>query len=246
MISTNARLSGNLPNSTANGEASKDRLFSGEAATALTQELASPLEGMHTLTRLMEHYLRKKMGGDKFLAVTVQDLAAEISRLKVLIKEFDSLICRKELDLRLLDLAALGGEFLPLREWGWGEKGVRVESIFPADLPRVKADRNKLQEVLDKLCANAVEAMPEGGVLTLRGWADARQVHLAVQDTGMGIPQGLSLFEPFVTTKRSGTGLGLAIVRRIMAAHGGAVRYFSNPGAGTTFTVSLARGVSED
>jgi signal transduction histidine kinase len=110
----------------------------------------------------------------------------------------------------------------------------------------VTADRSKLREVLDELCANAIDAMPDGGLLTLRGRADARHVHLDVQDTGMGVPQGLNLFEPFVTTKRNGTGLGLTIARQIVAAHGGTVRYSSNHGAGTTFTISLARGASED
>jgi signal transduction histidine kinase len=89
--------------------------------------------------------------------------------------------------------------------------------------------------------------MPDGGLLTLRAWADARNVRLDVEDIGMGIPDGLNVFEPFVTTKRNGTGLGLTIARQIIAAHGGTLTYCSRPGAGAIFSISfpLARRPAE-
>jgi signal transduction histidine kinase len=244
MISTNAQFRGASPKNAGDKESSDDEIFAGRAVAVLTQELANPLNDMHTLTRLMEHYLRKKMGGDKFLSVTVQNLTIEISRLKALVEEFRVLVRRQEVTLCAVNLAEAVREYLLAHESDYNTKGIRVEKIFPQPLPPASADRGRLRDILHNLCANAVEAMPEGGVLTLRGWSDARHVHLDVQDTGTGIPQGLNIFEPFVTTKRNGTGLGLAIVRQITAAHGGSVTYSSNPGTGATFTLSLplARG----
>ena len=114
-----------------------------------------------------------------------------------------------------------------------------VEQNLPTDLPLVMADRDKLKQVLLNLCKNAFEAMPEGGTLTVRLHNFGEHITLEVADTGMGIPAGVDIFEPFVTTKSEGTGLGLPIVRQIVVAHSGTLTYTSEPSKGTTFTVTL-------
>ena len=81
--------------------------------------------------------------------------------------------------------------------------------------------------------------MPQGGTLTVRARNSGHQVRLEVSDTGVGIPTGVNIFEPFTTTKPQGTGLGLTIVRQIVAAHKGTLTYHSVPGQGTTFTLVL-------
>jgi signal transduction histidine kinase len=85
--------------------------------------------------------------------------------------------------------------------------------------------------------------MPRGGILTLRADASAGQVWLQIQDTGVGIPHGMNVFEPFHTTKAGGTGLGLAIVKQIVEAHRGQITYTSGPGRGTTFTLVVPEKV---
>jgi signal transduction histidine kinase len=91
------------------------------------------------------------------------------------------------------------------------------------------------------LMQNAVDAMPHGGTLTLRGRRQGTAVQLDVQDTGCGIPpeQQARIFEPLHTTKPGGTGLGLYIVQEVVAAHGGQVTVQSAVGQGTTFTITL-------
>jgi len=81
--------------------------------------------------------------------------------------------------------------------------------------------------------------MPEGGKLTVSAADAGGQVCLEICDTGVGIPAGVDIFEPFITTKPKGTGLGLTVVRQIIAAHNGMLTYHSTPGQGTTFTISL-------
>lgn len=107
----------------------------------------------------------------------------------------------------------------------------------------IRADPPRVKQVLLNLCRNAVEAMPEGGVLTLGGWADGGDVVIEVGDTGVGIPpcDVGRVFEPFYTTKPTGTGLGLAVCRRVVEAHGGRITFETHPGRGTTFQVRIPR-----
>jgi signal transduction histidine kinase len=110
-----------------------------------------------------------------------------------------------------------------------------------SDIGPVALHQNSFRRVLLNLLNNAVEAMPHGGVLTLRGQRLAAHVRLEISDTGGGIPveQQPLLFSPFHSTKPEGTGLGLYLVREIVSAHQGDITVTSAPGQGTTFTVTL-------
>lgn len=112
-------------------------------------------------------------------------------------------------------------------------------------LPRVRLDFGRLEQVLLNLVVNARDAMPGGGVLTLRTLPAAAGARLIVSDTGVGMPPEVQarMFEPFFTTKSPGlgTGLGLSTVREIIANCGGTIAVSSLPGAGTTLEVLLPR-----
>jgi len=105
-----------------------------------------------------------------------------------------------------------------------------------------------LRRALLNLVQNAAEAMPQGGTVTLAGQATARQVQLEVRDTGSGIPAEklARIFEPLYTTKPGGTGLGLYIVQEIVTAHKGQIIVQSTVGHGTTFMITLPRGLYRD
>jgi signal transduction histidine kinase len=124
---------------------------------------------------------------------------------------------------------------------------VTVKQRLDPAVGMLRCDAGQLKQVLLNLFLNAVQAMPQGGELTVtvslqsnpevgRSWA-----RIAVQDTGCGIePANLSrIFDPFYTTREEGTGLGLAIVHGIVDAHKGRVEVDSRPGKGSTFTVVL-------
>lgn len=123
-----------------------------------------------------------------------------------------------------------------------GEKiSIKIEADH--DLPLVNADGGQLQQAIIALGTNAIDAMPSGGILTLRATGQHNRIAIEVEDSGVGIPpENLSkVFEPFFTTKEvgEGTGLGLAVCYGIITDHGGRLSVRSNVGKGTTFTMLL-------
>ncbi len=134
-------------------------------------------------------------------------------------------------------------ESLGLLQYRGPLKGIAVHTDFREGDLLVDLDKNRMQQVLFNLLANAVEAMPSGGTLTLKTFREGASVVIQVTDTGEGIPkENLSkLFEPFFTTKRDrkGTGLGLSISKMIVENHRGMLLVESEPGKGTTFRITL-------
>lgn len=124
-------------------------------------------------------------------------------------------------------------------------RGNRVEIRLEIadDIPPVQADSGHIQQAIIALSNNAIDAMPEGGILTLRASAQMNRIAIEIEDTGVGIPaEDLSkIFEPFFTTKEvgEGTGLGLAVCYGIVTDHGGRLSVRSNVGKGTIFTIYL-------
>ena len=123
-----------------------------------------------------------------------------------------------------------------------GEK-VEFQIDTPQELPRISGDAGQLQQAVIALATNAIDAMPEGGVLRIASKRNGSKVLIEVSDTGVGIPQGniTRIFEPFFTTKEigKGTGLGLAVCYGILTEHGGSLDVQSTLGVGTTFIISL-------
>jgi signal transduction histidine kinase len=125
---------------------------------------------------------------------------------------------------------------------------VKLEMDCPGDLPQALADPDQVRIVFANLIRNAREAMPGGGQLTLRARARSsqRQVEVEVIDTGTGIPPEVlpRIMEPLYSTKARGLGLGLAIARAILEKNKGVLSVVSEPGKGTTFTVTLEAALS--
>jgi signal transduction histidine kinase len=124
-------------------------------------------------------------------------------------------------------------------------KGVSVETFLAPELPRVRADENKLEQVFINLIVNAAQSMNSSGILTLRTECipDTQRISIQCSDTGCGIKSKDldKVFDPFFTTKAKGkgTGLGLSICHGIIEQHGGAITAHSSKGKGSVFTVFL-------
>jgi signal transduction histidine kinase len=110
-------------------------------------------------------------------------------------------------------------------------------------LEPVAADAELLHRVISNLVLNAMDAMPQGGTLTLRTRDEVGKVLIEVADTGSGLtPEECErIFTPYYTSKKHGTGLGLAIVQSVVSDHGGSIRLHSEPGRGTTFVIELPK-----
>lgn len=127
------------------------------------------------------------------------------------------------------------------------EKDLRMELVYPSDLPMIHADEDLLGQVLINLMDNAIKYTPRGGSVFIRCYRKDSRLITTIRDTGMGIPQeSLSrVFERFYRVDKArsrsqgGTGLGLAIVKHIVESHGGDVYVESEVGKGSTFGVSF-------
>jgi two-component system NtrC family sensor kinase len=122
-------------------------------------------------------------------------------------------------------------------------ENIRIEIEAADNLPMVLGDAGQLQQAVVALATNAIDAMPEGGTLTLRSSHRGARVIVEVKDTGIGIaPENMTkIFDPFFTTKDvgRGTGLGLAVCYGILSDHGGRLDVRSSVAVGTTFTITL-------
>ncbi len=221
--------------------ARRERLAAlGDVAAAFAHEVRNPLNAVSVgLQRLRAEFTPEPAAEyGRFVDL----MQGEVRRLNAIVEQFIGLA--RPLPLRpgrvaphdlLRDLAALV-------EGQSRAAGVRVLVDAEPGLPELQADRDRLRQVLLNLVLNAVQAMTDGGTVTLGATADRAAVVLTVTDDGPGIPPDVlpRIFDPYFSTRKDGLGLGLTIGRRIVEAHGGTIEVESRPGR-TAFHLRLPR-----
>ncbi len=213
----------------AQGYAELEALAHGAEAKTAAQAVRDRYEIDYTLSDI------------KDLIAACQDGLTRIDRVVSNLRKFSRL---HEAETKAIDLKEALQDTLALVKPQLREKDIEVRLVLP-DLPEIECHPAELNQVFMNLIVNAVQAMDNGGVLTIQArLAEAAWLELSFADTGHGIPQALlgRVFEPFFTTKpsSSNTGLGLAIAQRIIVEHhGGEITIASTPGHGTTFTLRL-------
>jgi PAS domain S-box-containing protein len=210
----------------------------GTTAAVFAHEIGNPLNAISSTLQLLQMQSAENPA-NAWLDSTLEDVMKEVYRLGDLLDDFRSLARPRQLDLRPTSLPQVITDVMAIQVAQCAAQGIEVKVDIPAHLPTVMADGRRLKQALLNLFKNAIEATAGGGKLTVRGYASEGQVSLEIGDTGVGIPDNFHVFELFKTTKHQGTGLGLAIVRQIVSAHQGTISYRSEPGKGTTFTISL-------
>jgi PAS domain S-box-containing protein len=165
----------------------------------------------------------------------------ELDRANSIISEFLSLAKNKAVDLRTGSLNTIVNMVLPLLEAGaiLYDKNVKMDL---ADIPDIQLDEKEIRQLILNLVRNGLDAMPPGGVLTVRTRATDNDVILSVQDQGKGIPPDVAdkIGTPFFTTKEYGVGLGLAVCYSIAARHNATLVFDSAP-TGTTFSIHFQK-----
>jgi PAS domain S-box-containing protein len=209
----------------------------GMLAAMFAHEVGNPLNAMYLQAQLLRRKVDSPHPGQP-LGPRVDALMSEIQRLNSLLEDFRAFQRPERILLEPTDVSSVLSHVAEAIALKAEAERVALETALDVRLPRVNGNANKLKQVFINLCKNAIEAMPDGGTLTLVSRQADAGVLVEVRDTGRGIPEGLDVFEPFASSKPAGMGLGLALVREIVTLHGGTIRYASSP-AGTTFTVEL-------
>jgi signal transduction histidine kinase len=226
----------------------QDRLAAvGELAAGIAHELRNPLASISGSAEVLNESLVPEGEDARLLALMLK----ESSRVNRIIEEFLDYTRIQPLKSDPVDLARVAEETLILvRNHPAHREGREVE-LDLTDCPKVQADEGQLKQVLLNLVINGLEAMEEGGRVTLRcPDASMREpvapglVEIWVQDDGPGVAPGEQerIFEPFHTGKRGGTGLGLAVVQRIVESHHGHIRFSPDREGRSTFRLYLPEG----
>lgn len=215
-----------------------DRLASlGRMSAGIAHEVRNPLTGVSLLLDELHDRLLGKEDDQKLIRRALE----EIERLELLVNEMlrFSSISAPQLTLGQVESVVRESLFL-IRKQCQRQKVELVERV-ETDLPEVRIDSDRLKQVLLNLYNNALDAMPEGGIMTVSAEMKEEAIVVSVVDTGQGIPaeQIPLVFEPFYTSKGQGTGLGLSISYNIISDHGGELDVKSRPGEETVFRFTL-------
>ena len=207
----------------------------GNLAAGVAHELRNPLSSIKGYAAYFGEIFPE--GSEERAAAQV--MMHEADRLNRTITELIGLARPTDIHATRASLADIVGDVLRLIRQDADKHGVEVE-WKAGQVPMLDLDPDRIRQVVLNICINALDAMPDGGTLTLALLEDEAlpdKVVLDISDTGTGIaPEDLAhVFDPYFTTKGHGTGLGLATVHKIMEAHGGSVRVTSTPGQGSCF-----------
>ena len=227
----------------------RDKMISlGRLSAGVVHEINNPLAGILNYTRLMNRILKKgPLTGahqEKFVNY-LELMESESQRISQIVSSLLTFSRRATLSMAPVSVSDLVHKSVLLSQHRMNLSKIKLQQDLAEELPLVSGDANQLQQCLINLIFNAMDAMAEGGTLTITTGYDPHQeeVFIRVADTGHGIlpEHAKKIFEPFFTTKSEGygVGLGLSIVYGIMERHNGRVDVNSIPDKGTVFTLVL-------
>ena len=214
----------------------------GRLAAGVSHEIRNPLGAVFLHVDLLEEELRQPSAASAAaVAQALVEIKTQLARLDELVQDYLSLVRVAAIQQVPMDLGRLVTQCAQDMTPTLTAHGITLQLEALDQLGMVALHAHTFRRALLNLMQNAMDAMPQGGTLTLRGRRQDATVHLDVEDTGSGIApeHATQMFEPLYTTKPGGTGLGLYIVQEVVAAHGGQVAVQSTVGSGTTFTLTL-------
>lgn len=211
-------------------------------AAGMAHEIKNPLSSMKVFAQL----LPKKFDDPEYRKKLEEILPREINRIDRIVESLLGFARATAMTFEKASLKELIEETVKYYEDQAKNNGVKIVRSF-SNLPEIEVDKGQIAQVFSNLILNAIQAMPEGGELTIKTLPDKkdedilRTIKVQISDTGHGISEEMQkkLFDPFFTTKYGGTGLGLTITHSIVDGHKGSIDLDSKIGQGTTFTITL-------
>ena len=207
----------------------------------LVHEIRNPLNSINLNLQILEEDLSaENPTAPSDLQKRTRRIRREVEHLDRILTDFRRYANLPPLTFETCDLGVLVEEVLDFNEPEAQRQNVQVNREIQ-ELPLVQLDQSQFKQALLNLIINGVQAMEDGGTLTVRAIPLNDQIQIDVEDTGQGIePEQLSkIFDLFISTKEEGTGVGLTIVKQVIEGHGGQVNVESNPGHGTKFSILL-------
>ena len=212
----------------------------GNLAATVAHEIRNPLNAISMGLQRLKVEFQPTDDQEQYSRVT-ELMLGEVHRLNSIVEQFLSLARPLEIKPEALRVQDVLNELATLVAGEAQQSKVQIRVVAPLTLPPLRADREYLRQTLLNLILNGLQAMPDGGTLTLKANTSNGNFLISVTDTGIGIaPENRRrIFEPYFTTKAKGSGLGLAIARRIIEAHGGTITVSSETDQGCCFQICL-------
>ena len=210
----------------------------GQMAAGIAHEIGNPLSSISSIVQML-----KRKGALHPQSEQLDLIQAHIQRISATVRQLAGLARPTSEHWEHVDLGPTLEEAVRLVSFDGRARRVKMDFTPPAALPPTYAVRGQIQQVFINILLNALDAMPDGGTLSVRAEHHPWAIRFRFEDTGCGIPAaiGRRVFEPFYTTKEPGrgTGLGLAVSYGIMQKHGGTIDFAARNGGGTVFSVEV-------
>ncbi|MBI5848919.1 MAG: PAS domain-containing protein [Nitrospirae bacterium] len=208
----------------------------GRLAAGIAHEIGNPLTSIFSFVQIL-----REMEEEAFKKESLDTMYFHIKRISDILKQLSGFSKMPAGEHKSGHVNEFIEASLNLIQYDKKAKDVTVVKELSTDLPEVIMDGNQLAQVIVNLTLNAIDAMPDGGTITIRSFTKNSDVIIQIQDTGIGISKEdvTKIFDPFYTTKEKGTGLGLAVSYDIIKKMNGTLSVESETGKGTVFTITM-------
>jgi len=208
----------------------------GRLTAGIAHEIGNPLTSVFSFVQIL-----KDMEQDGFKKESLETIYFHINRIAEILKQLSGFSKTPPVELKAWKVYSLIEASLSLIQYDKRARDVTIVRDLGPDIPEITTDGNQLSQVIVNLVLNAVDAMPQGGTLTIGSRVKNGNIVIDFADTGVGIPkENLGrIFDPFYTTKEKGTGLGLAVSYSIIKKLNGSLTVESELGKGSKFVITL-------